>query len=326
MASPDLPRAPSPNADPLTSEELRGTAASNKPQPANDASSIKRPNAFTELMSSAKKQKPTSAPITAEDAPKPSKKEQQEEGAWKTYVGRYGLGAWKTHVGRYGLGAYIEHPERNPDGRVIDYDDEFVVINDKYPKASVHLLLLPRSPEYYKQHPLHLLSTDPTFLSKVRSRVAHIKTLAASELRRQYSAHSTSDAPRRAAIEQIMSSPDAPSSPSEITAPLPAGRDWEAELIAGVHTHPSMNHLHIHVMSREMASPWVKHKKHYLSFQTSFMVQLEEFPLEEGSARFHPGNWPDWDMVCWRCGRNFRQKFAELKRHLGEEFEVWKRE
>lgn len=36
---------------------------------------------------------------------------------------------------RDGLGIYIEHPEKNPEGRVIEYDDEFVVINDKYPKA-----------------------------------------------------------------------------------------------------------------------------------------------------------------------------------------------
>lgn len=38
-------------------------------------------------------------------------------------------------VGRDGLGIYIQYPERNPEGRVIEYDDEFVVIQDKYPKA-----------------------------------------------------------------------------------------------------------------------------------------------------------------------------------------------
>lgn len=37
---------------------------------------------------------------------------------------------------RDGLSLYIEHPENNPEGRVIEYDDEFVVINDKYPKSS----------------------------------------------------------------------------------------------------------------------------------------------------------------------------------------------
>ena len=37
---------------------------------------------------------------------------------------------------RDGLSIYIEHPEKNPEGRVVEYDDDFVVINDKYPKSS----------------------------------------------------------------------------------------------------------------------------------------------------------------------------------------------
>lgn len=36
---------------------------------------------------------------------------------------------------RDGLGIYIKHPEANPEGRVVEYDDDFVVINDKFPKA-----------------------------------------------------------------------------------------------------------------------------------------------------------------------------------------------
>jgi aprataxin len=37
---------------------------------------------------------------------------------------------------RNGLGVYIEKPEQNPEGRIVEYDDEFVVIRDKFPKAS----------------------------------------------------------------------------------------------------------------------------------------------------------------------------------------------
>jgi len=36
---------------------------------------------------------------------------------------------------RDGLGVYIDNPEANPEGRVVEYDDEFVVITDKFPKA-----------------------------------------------------------------------------------------------------------------------------------------------------------------------------------------------
>lgn len=245
---------------------------------------------------------------------------------------------------RDGLGVYIEHPEKNPESRVVEYDDEFVVIWDKFPKArfvlsnfrfleilqtviasSVHLLLLCRDPALYFEHPLELLSTSPTFLTKVKSRVEQLKTLAAAELRRQYGLGSASDEPYQRALEELMSSPDPPSQ-DEREGLLPQGRDWSKEIIAGVHTHPSMNHFHIHVLSRDMHSPCMKHKKHYLSFTTSFLVGLEDFPLEEGSVRFHPGAWPSWDMRCWRCGKNFGNKFAQLKEHLEGEFEQWIKE
>lgn len=36
---------------------------------------------------------------------------------------------------RNSLGVYLEHPEQNPEGRIVDFDDDFVVIKDKFPKA-----------------------------------------------------------------------------------------------------------------------------------------------------------------------------------------------
>lgn len=189
----------------------------------------------------------------------------------------------------------------------------------------MHLLLIPRNPDYFNEHPLSLLSSDAPFRAEVLKRVARLKHLAAAELRRKYGRYSTSDAPYQAALEELMSQDDPPP-PSERDEKLPPGRDWLAEIKAGAHTHPSMNHMHIHVMSRDMHSPCMKHKKHYLSFNSSFLVEVDEFPLEEGSKRFHPGSWPNWDMKCWRCGQNYQNKFAMLKEHLGEEFEAWKKE
>lgn len=122
-----------------------------------------------------------------------------------------------------------------------------------------------------------------------------------------------------------MEQPDPPP-PEERAALLPSGRDWVSEIKAGVHTHPSMNHMHIHILSVDMQSPCMKHKKHYLSFNSSFFVGVEEFPLEEGSERYKTGDWPGWDMKCWRCEENYQNKFAKLKVHLGEEFEAWRRE
>lgn len=36
---------------------------------------------------------------------------------------------------RNGLGLYIDRPETNPEGLVVEFDDDFVVIKDKFPKA-----------------------------------------------------------------------------------------------------------------------------------------------------------------------------------------------
>jgi aprataxin len=179
--------------------------------------------------------------------------------------------------------------------------------------------------EFYNDHPLTLLSTNPSFFAEVRKRVDRLKILAASELRRKFGQHSASDAPYQSALEAMMRLPDPPPA-DQREALLPPGRDWLAEIKAGAHTHPSMHHMHIHIISNDMHSPCLKHKKHYLSFNTSFLVPMEDFPLEEGSKRFHPGNWPNWDMVCWRCGKNFANKFAALKKHLDDEFEEWKKE
>ena len=109
---------------------------------------------------------------------------------------------------------------------------------------------------------------------------------------------------------------------------LPEGRDWENELMAGVHAGPSMNHLHIHIISKDRHSECLKHRKHYNSFATPFFVRLEEFPLAADDPRKAKdrGGWLRVGMRCWRCGRDFGNKFAELKRHLDEEFVEWRKE
>ncbi|KAJ4331413.1 aprataxin-like protein [Didymella glomerata] len=188
--------------DPVLAEEIDGTS---EPQASGKSTTSKRANAFTELMS-AKKPKPTPEP--AEAPPKPVKR---------------GFDA------RDGLGLYIAHPEQNPEGLVVEYDDDFVVIRDKFPKASVHLLLIPRKQEYYTQHPLHLLSGNPAFLAEVKTRVTRLKHLAAAELRRKYGRDSASDAPYQTALSSLMEQSDPPP-PEERLALLLPGRDWASEI------------------------------------------------------------------------------------------------
>ena len=213
-----------------------------------------------------------------------------------------------------GLGAYIASPDEYPPSRVIYHNSAFVVINDLYPKSSVHLLLLPRDPAKQFLHPFDAFE-DVLFLNTVRVEASKLKILAANELQRLYGRFSA-----RGKIREDVMLADPP--PSE----LPLGRDYIKDIMIGIHAHPSMNHLHVHIISKDRMSASLRHRKHYNSFSTPFFVPLEDFPLSPDDPRRHPGRegYLRRDFECWRCGRNFGNKFAKLKDHLGQEFEKWK--
>ncbi|KAB8343218.1 hypothetical protein FH972_022808 [Carpinus fangiana] len=247
-------------------------------------------NAFETLMSPKRKRNPSSPPPKTSD-PK--------------------LRLNLLH-GRDALGAYIAAPATFPTTRVLSHDADFVIIRDLYPKSSVHLLLLPRDASKTKLHPFDAFA-DAAFRALVLPRIADARRLVASELRRVHGAGSTAEQARNAAMERG----------DDV---LPPGRDWEAEVMTGVHAVPSMSHLHIHILSVDRHSDAVKHRKHYNSFATRFLVPVEDMPLAAGDERRHPGRagFLNEDLRCWRCGRNFGNKFARLKEHLQEEWETWR--
>lgn len=237
---------------------------------------------------------------------------------------------------RMALGAYIAAPETYPASVVIYYNADFVVIHDKFPKATVHTLLLPRSPKHTLLHPFEALQ-DVEFLEKVKEEVGKLKVLVAAELQRRLGSFSRSDAAREAVLNgdaepeegQAKTAAEGQEKNDKGKEPqLPPGRDWMADLMCGVHAVPSMGNLHIHVLSRDMHSPAMKHRKHYNSFNTPFLVDVADFPLGEDDPRRIPKDegYMRRDLVCWRCGKNFGNRFKELKDHLDKEFDEWKRE
>ncbi len=226
---------------------------------------------------------------------------------------------WKSKDARDGLGAYIDDPASFPASSVLYFDDNFVAIHDLYPKASVHCLLLPRSAAHALQTPFEAFE-DPAFLASVQAAVLKLKAVVAKELQRKFGAASRTEEKRQAVLTGRVE----PDGDSE----LPPGRDWASEVRVGIHSRPSMNHLHVHVFSRDMHSPCLKHRKHYNSFNTPFLVDVADFPLAQDDPRRHPGHegYMSRDLRCWRCGKNFGNKFKALKDHLDEEFDEWKRE
>ena len=232
---------------------------------------------------------------------------------------------------RDGLGAYTADPTTFPPNRVIYHNADFVAINDLYPKASIHTLLLSRSPAHSLQHPFDAFE-DAAFLASVQRETRKLKTLAAKELRRRYAHLSAKEKQREKALSERREAEasgegkgDAKGDGDGKEVAIPPGRDWEAEIIVGVHAHPSMNHLHVHVLSRDMHSPCLKGRKHYNSFTTPFLVDVADFPLAADDPRRH-GQFLTRNLKCWRCGRDFGVGFKSLKDHLNEEFEQWRKE
>jgi aprataxin len=80
--------------------------------------------------------------------------------------------------GRDGLAAYTIDPESFPPSRVVYYNEKFVVINDLYPKASVHLLILPRDPIKNVQRPQTAFD-DPQFLAECREEEKKVRDIVA---------------------------------------------------------------------------------------------------------------------------------------------------
>ncbi|POR35028.1 Aprataxin-like protein, partial [Tolypocladium paradoxum] len=130
----------------MTREEIRG-----------DAPAVQ--NAFTELMAPKPKPAPAAASVARMSRPSPFKD-------------------------RMGLGAYLDDPASLSPAVVVSHSDAFVAVRDKYPKATVHTLLLPRSPRHSLQHPFDALA-DPAFLAAVRAEADALQALVAAELRRR---------------------------------------------------------------------------------------------------------------------------------------------
>lgn len=223
-----------------------------------------------------------------------------------------GQSARTTYLGRAGLGAYTADPESFPKSRVVYYTDKFVVLRDLFPKATVHLLILPRDPVRQLQRPQEAFD-DVQFLAECRAEEKRVRKIAAEELSRTIGQYSLSEAARTKAMES-----------DNLPEELPPGRDWSKEIITGTHANPSMSHLHIHVVSTDFHSECMKKRNHYLSFTTDFLIKMDEYPLSEEDHRRDYRHFPE-GMLCWRCGKDYGN-FGKMKPHLEEEFEEWKKE
>ncbi|KAJ9652168.1 aprataxin-like protein [Neophaeococcomyces mojaviensis] len=226
---------------------------------------------------------------------------------------------------------YILHPESFPTTTIIRKTEHTVLLRDLFPKALVHLLLLPRDPAFYGLTPFEAFNpkspSHVAFLDMMRSEARSAAKLAASELTRLVGPHSATCKARNNVLDTLPE-PGNSSSLTEVAADhIPPARDFIKDIRIGVHAEPSMNTLHVHIISIDSYSPALKHKKHYNSFNSNFFVPLDDFPLAEDDERMKVEKQKEYakgDMECWRCGKNYGNRFKELKTHLEDEYHEWR--
>ncbi|MQL80041.1 hypothetical protein Taro_012463 [Colocasia esculenta] len=87
----------------------------------------------------------------------------------------------------------------------------------------------------------------------------------------------------------------------------------------GYHSAPSMRQLHLHVISQDFDSEYLKNKKHWNSFNTAFFRDSAD-ALEDveklGSARLNDEKLLSMELRCHRC-QSAHPNIPKLKFHLG---------
>lgn len=91
----------------------------------------------------------------------------------------------------------------------------------------------------------------------------------------------------------------------------------------GYHSLPSLEPLHLHIISQDFDSPCLNKKKHYNSFATDLFVKAERLEKEINTygrikLKDHEElrRIENQEPVCHRCGQAKGWKMPELKRHI----------
>lgn len=206
---------------------------------------------------------------------------------------------------------YVLEPEKWAT-RVLRITPDAVLIKDKYPKASVHLLLLPRWTPHRDYHP-HDAFEDPQFLSMVRKEAVEGLKIASQQLRLCMHKSLQSIGLNETTIEARLNK-----------------RDFSKDFQIGIHAHPSQHELHVHIISRDMVPNRSYSPRHYQSFNTPFLVPLQDYPLPPDDIRrrvqFQNENLMRDDFQCWKCGKDYGMDYEALQAHLQKEWLAWIKE
>lgn len=195
---------------------------------------------------------------------------------------------------RFAFVPFIKSPEKYPN-IVLYYDETVCIIKDAFPKGKVHLLILPRHDNLTKMKPQEAFKEEQK-IELIQPYVEQATEMARKLFRKEW--------------KRI------------------DGKDEEVEILVCCHSVPSLNNLHIHVMTKDMCGTHMKNKKHFNSFQTNFAIKFDEFPLKDDDFRMYDKTKCEMllkqDLVYHKV--NYKGSFKKLQWKLQEDFDkIYKR-
>lgn len=215
---------------------------------------------------------------------------------------------------------YLRNPHRFPNSVVYE-DQNCLVIKDAYPKAMIHLLLLPKESFLLKSSIKEFLFGD---LSKVEVLHETAKRLS-QKLSEAISSQDSkpADQPQHAEenselkawfVEEVRHKPT---------------KEKIGRFLFGYHAVPSLYPLHLHIITDDFHSPALKTKKHWNSFTSEYFIKSEtvEKILSEGKhfktamkeEEYYEGLLNSSSLHCHKCQQSF-STIPQLKNHLVSHF------
>ncbi|KAF9480107.1 hypothetical protein BDN70DRAFT_877992 [Pholiota conissans] len=196
-------------------------------------------------------------------------------------------------------------PESLPLSIRFQYSEKTTTVFDRYNKSIFHFLILPRI--------LPGAELDPAALENLRSLLKADKNKA------------------KRVIDSLAEEANKVKEKIEEEMIKVYGFKWD--IWTGFHAQPSMAHLHLHVLSADLVSEKLKHKKHYNSFRPDlgFFIHLDDVLswfeathsyFEDVVKQFKPSEYEaklKEDLVCFRCYSEMKN-IPTLKAHLQEEW------
>lgn len=197
----------------------------------------------------------------------------------------------------------LKDPASLPPSVLFHHSAKSLTLFDAFPKSIFHFLILPRVTES----------------SLTVSELSSLKSLLKCD--------------KDTAKEVILAlKEDAAALKQDIEAEMMQRYGFKWGIWTGFHAAPSMEHLHLHVLSADLCSEKMKNKKHYNSFhpKLGFFLDVDEvlswFDADPGffssMATLKASEYDPIlkeDLSCFRC-HSHQKNMPTLKAHLQEEW------